>query len=43
MIEQEIEKTKKQIKLLNGKPKIDAIQHLKRLYRKARLQKRASM
>lgn len=41
MIEQEIEKQKDYIQTLaDGKHKKDAIQHLKRLYRKARLEKR---
>lgn len=41
MIEQEIEKQKEYIQTLaDGKHKQDAIQHLKRLYRKARLEKR---
>lgn len=41
MIEQEIEKQKAYIKTLpESKHKKDAIQHLKRLYRKARLEKR---
>ena len=41
MIQQEIEKQKAYIQTLaDGKHKKDAIQHLKRLYRKARLEKR---
>lgn len=41
MIQQEIEKQKAYIQTLaDGKHKKDAIQHLKRLYRKERLEKR---